>query len=120
MKRWRKGPPRALRAPRVAPERPCWPRQPQSSPSGAGACVPRLSPSLLMAALGGGVPTALQPRVWTSRDQLRWNSLGLPGQLKEERRVFKEPGSLGNSWFEATGKVGGVFTDRKVAHVGFS
>lgn len=63
MKRWRKGPPRALRAPRVAPERPCWPRQPQSSPAGAGACVPRLSPSLLMAALGGGPYSPAAPCV---------------------------------------------------------
>ena len=45
-------PPRALRAPCVAPERQCWHASPRALSLELGCPSPNLSPSLLMAALG--------------------------------------------------------------------
>lgn len=58
---------------------------PRALPLELGYASPKSLSLTADGCFGGGVPTALLPCVWTSRDQLRWNSLGLPGQLEEER-----------------------------------
>lgn len=76
--RWRKDPEGPFRAPCGPLKDSAGYRQPQSSPWSWGMHPPNLSP-LTADGCFGGVPTALLPCVWTSRDQLRWNSLGSQG-----------------------------------------
>lgn len=61
----RKGTPQAPGAPRTAPTRQCWPRQPQSSPSGAGVSIPQI-PLPHRRGLLWGLPRALLPCAWAS------------------------------------------------------